>query len=348
MDIAAHIGNLVLEHECVIIPGLGAFLTNFHSSEIHPEQHSILPPSRKLVFNAQLNTNDGLLAHYLAQRLSVSYKTSLQLLGLFVTYCKRDLAAGKQISFGELGVLDLNSSHKLEFYPNTSVNYNEDAFGLKPLPLQVVERKHDFSSKAPLLTVAETVTPRPVIHLNKAILRKFAAVLIPLALLMGAVFYMPVLLHKGSIQETSFFSYFDSLRSSVFAEKEKRDDTPNIQPVVVDEVENGGVVKENAASNSAISDSNEAVEFIVQEPQKEELQGAYHIICGSFLEKERAQKMVNQLKSEGFPASLAGQSTTGTYRVSMQSFTKAQDANRQIKWVRHQGYDRAWILNKTF
>ena len=129
MDIAAHIGQLVLEHECVIIPGLGGFLTNYHAAEINQQQHRIQPPTRKLVFNAQLNSNDGLLAHYLSQRLDISYKTSLLLLEVFANYCQRDLAEGKQIAFGDLGILDKNSHHKLEFYPNTTINYNEDAKG---------------------------------------------------------------------------------------------------------------------------------------------------------------------------------------------------------------------------
>jgi len=91
MDIAAHIGQLVMEHECVIIPGLGGFITDYRAAEINQLQHQILPPSRKLVFNAQINGNDGLLANFLSQRLDISYKTALLLLEVFANYCQRDL-----------------------------------------------------------------------------------------------------------------------------------------------------------------------------------------------------------------------------------------------------------------
>ena len=72
MDIAAHIGQLVLKQECVIIPGLGAFLTNYHAAEINPRQHHILPPTRKLVFNAQrwlVSTLFGSTLEYFVQNI---------------------------------------------------------------------------------------------------------------------------------------------------------------------------------------------------------------------------------------------------------------------------------------
>ena len=213
MDIAAHIGKLVLEHECVIIPKLGGFLTNYNTAEIKPQQHHILPPSRTLVFNSQLNTNDGLLANYLANQLDISYKTSLLLLEVFVNYCQRDLAEGKQIAFGNLGMLDMNTNNKLEFHPNTSINYNEDAFGLKAIPLKSIERKPDFSLQAPLMKKLVKPPKTKVIKLNGLALRKIAAVIIPLGILISAVFYFPSA--HNNLQQTSLFSFLDSSKSAL-------------------------------------------------------------------------------------------------------------------------------------
>lgn len=350
MDIAAHIGQLVLEHECVIIPGLGAFLTNYHAAEINHHQHRIQPPTRNLVFNALLNTNDGLLAHHLSQRLDLSYKTSLLLLEVFANYCQRDLAEGKQISFGDLGILDRNAHNNLEFYPNTTVNYNEDAFGLKPIAIKAIERKPDFSLQAPIHKKEIKLPATKVITLNTLALRKIAAVLIPVAILVTAVFYLPTLVQNENIQQTSLFSFLDSLRSTG---SDKKGDNATTDFETKNAEVAGVTVEYQLAEESVLAeDANmeivpEASEFIVQD-EIEIPKGQFHIICGSFSEKARAEALVNHLKEEGFAASIAGQSKYGTYRVSMQSFATSKDANKQINWVRHQGYDMAWILNKTF
>lgn len=351
MDIAAHIGQLVLEHECVIIPGLGAFITNYNAAEINPHHHRIQPPSRNLVFNAQLNTNDGLLAHHLSQRLDLSYKTSLLLLEVFSKYCQRDLDQGKQIAFGELGLLDRNRFNKLEFYPNTTINYNEDAFGLKPLAIHTIERKLDFSLQAPIQKKEIKLPATKVIKLNTSALRKVAAVLIPLALLVSALFYLPTLVKNENLQQTSVFSFLDSLRSSLFFDEALDENT---MPLVAENKVESPVKLELSEAKDEVSPEEDKLEnsdlnaeFIVQEtaeiPQKQ-----FHIICGSFNEKDRAEALVDQLKADGFSASIVGQSKYGTYRVSIQSYSNLEDANKQINWVRSQGFDKAWVLNKTF
>lgn len=350
MDIAAHIGQLVLQHECVIIPGLGAFLTNYHAAEINPRQYSIQPPKRNLVFNAQLNSNDGLLAHYLSQRMNIPYKTSMLLLEVFATYCQRDLSEGKQIAFGDLGVLDMNSHHKLEFYPNTSINYNEDAFGLKSLAIKPIERKPDFGLHAPIQKSEVKIQSGRVIAINRT-LRKAAAVLIPLAFLVGAAFYLPTVVQNKQLNETSVFSFLDSLKSSLFSSDQLEDTATEIKAAKVEEtpvVEIADPKTEPLIQEETPETIAAPVSQIDENKIENSPKGKYHIICGSFFEKERAEAYISQLNSEGYHASLAGQSKTGSYRVSIQSFTSAEEASDQIKWFRQMGYDRAWILNKRF
>ena len=275
------------------------------------------------------------------------------MLEVFSQLCQRDLAEGKQIDFGDLGILDRNSHHKLEFYPNTTINYNEDAFGLKPLAIKPFERKPDFGLQAPIRKTEIRPSTAKVIKLNNAVLRKVAVVLIPLAFLISAVFYLPTLISNKQLNQTSVFSFLDSLKFSVFS-NEKSDDANN--EILVEEpietqteavVENITDEDSNSIEEETEVDSYPS-EFIVQEPNAEVPEGLYHIICGSFVEKDRAEALVDDLKAEGFDAFVAGQSNSGTYRVSMQSFPNFMEASRQIEWIRQKGYDRAWILKKRF
>ena len=79
IDIAKHISKLVREHELVIIPGLGGFLTVSHPALVHQISSRITPPGRSIAFNAQLKDNDGFLAHSISKVTSLNYKESLGL-----------------------------------------------------------------------------------------------------------------------------------------------------------------------------------------------------------------------------------------------------------------------------
>jgi hypothetical protein len=343
MDIAAHIGELVMEHECVIIPGLGAFLSNYSKAEIKAKQYQIYPPKSHLVFNAQLKTNDGLLAHYLAERMGVTYKTSLALLDVFTSYCYRDLSQGKQIAFGDLGVLDLNEFGKLEFFPNDKLNFYADAFGLAPLPLKALERKPDFSLEAPIEKSTIKVSPTRVVSINRSALRKIAAILIPLAVFVAAIFYLPDRIQHKEIQETSVFSIFTSL----FKSENPIPNDSNLNATVENAEINAPAKEESNGAKPELSTEKVKSEFIVVEP-KTQIRGNFHIICGSFLEKERAQHFINQLKADGFSAYVVGQSPSGTYRVSLEAFDTEKEAATQLKWLRQKDFPQAWVLNKTF
>lgn len=74
MKIAHYIADLLFEHECVVIPGLGGFITKDHPASIHPLKHQFKPPSREIVFNPHLRTNDGLLLSLIAQSENLSYQ----------------------------------------------------------------------------------------------------------------------------------------------------------------------------------------------------------------------------------------------------------------------------------
>ncbi|MFH1000420.1 MAG: SPOR domain-containing protein [Bacteroidota bacterium] len=351
MDIAALIGELVLERECVIIPGLGAFITNYSPSEINRQQLSIQPPTKRLVFNSSLVSNDGLLAHYLAQKTAISYKTSLRLLELFVDYCHRDLADGKQIAFGHLGIMNKNSHQKLEFYPNFAVNYNEDTFGFKALTIKQVVRKPDYDLLAPVQK--ESVRPQEskVLKLNKITLRKIAAVLLPLAIITSAFFYLPSIVRNDNSNQSSVFSFLDNLNLNFGQTKnENIVDVQVEEPLIEISTEDNTIVEEKLSTEYPIDEKefNSSDEIIVKE-QSVSLPGKlYHVICGSFYEKNGADEMVSNLKEEGFDAYIAGQSNSGSYRVSMGAFAQMDDAENQMNWIRFHGFKNAWILKKEF
>ncbi len=130
MKIARYIGDLLYDYECVVIPGLGGFLSNDKPASIQPNTHHFHPPYKQIMFNAYLKTNDGLLVNYIAREENISYKEAKVQVDKFVYLCDNALKSGKRINFHKVGSLSLNKNEKIIFEQDPTINYNADAFGL--------------------------------------------------------------------------------------------------------------------------------------------------------------------------------------------------------------------------
>ena len=78
MQLSPYIKDLLYRYECVIIPGFGAFLANYTSASIDADSSTFYPPGKTISFNRQLQTNDGLLANYVASVEGTSSELALQ------------------------------------------------------------------------------------------------------------------------------------------------------------------------------------------------------------------------------------------------------------------------------
>ena len=55
------IGELLLRHNCVIVPSFGGFVAKRASATIDYTTGVMQPPKKSILFNRQLINNDGLL-----------------------------------------------------------------------------------------------------------------------------------------------------------------------------------------------------------------------------------------------------------------------------------------------
>ena len=55
IELERHIEILLLSNDCVIVPGLGGFMTHHIDARYDEQDNMFLPPLRTLGFNPQLN-----------------------------------------------------------------------------------------------------------------------------------------------------------------------------------------------------------------------------------------------------------------------------------------------------
>ena len=60
-SVVHYISELLFLHDCVIVPEFGGFIGNRKSAQLNKTTNSLTPPSKQILFNTNLKTNDGLL-----------------------------------------------------------------------------------------------------------------------------------------------------------------------------------------------------------------------------------------------------------------------------------------------
>lgn len=128
MSISKHINELLYNHNCVIVPGFGAFLTKNIAASRNNDVFS--PPKKTIAFNGMLKENDGLLANKISATDGISYKAALKKIKKDVKTLASSLNVG-EVEIDNIGTLRLNDEKKIQFQPNQNVNFDSKSYGLE-------------------------------------------------------------------------------------------------------------------------------------------------------------------------------------------------------------------------
>jgi cell division septation protein DedD len=124
------IGNLLLRHNCVIIPSFGGFVAKRVSARIDYNNGSMLPPSKSILFNRQLLNNDGLLINEFSRENNVSFDEASQEMDSLVQKWQATLQVGGRIEIEHVGNLFYDEERNICFEQDRFANLLLESFGL--------------------------------------------------------------------------------------------------------------------------------------------------------------------------------------------------------------------------
>lgn len=124
------IGNLLLRHNCVVIPGFGGFVAKQISSYIDYSNGMILPPRKSLLFNRQLMNNDGLLVNEYAKANASTFENSTEIIKEKIAQWNDRLRNGERISIDKVGILYFDSEKNICFEQDRFFNLLLASYGL--------------------------------------------------------------------------------------------------------------------------------------------------------------------------------------------------------------------------
>lgn len=332
MNVEKHIGELLYDHNCVIVPDLGGFVANYAPAKIHPSQHTFSPPSKSIVFNINLKNNDGLLAHQIASFEKKSYSEALKYIHYFVKEVNVQLKSGAKVTIDDVGTLYFDVERNIQFEP-APTNFLLDSFGLSSFNSPAVKRdtitkriEKEFKDRGAI----------PVEKKKRSVKRLVAiALIVPV---LAALIWIPF--------KTDLLKNINYANINPFAKKEM------VLPELKTSTE-AAAYNDTTAIKRAMTDSvtqavaATLVEAVVPDTTTVEvnnihLEFNFHLVAGCFQVEENAVKFVQSLQAENLSAAIIGKNNKGLYVVSCGDFATRKDALTELNSLR-KVQPNAWL-----
>lgn len=308
MQLETYISDLLYRYECVTVPEFGSFLTQRISASVNDTTNTFQAPKKAISFNEQIQTNDGLLIHYIADVEKIPFEVAKAQVINRVTLLRSHLAQGKTLNFKNIGNIVFNEQGKILFQPTNKLNYLTDSFGLTQQTAATVNRevyKTEVETIEKVIPIAITPEKRKA----KSYFKYAAVALIALTLGgFGA--------SKHYVNQIEIHNQLAQQEATQQLETKIQQATFNLNPLPA--------ITLNVTKQT----------------------GNYHVVAGAFRVEENCDKKVKELKLAGFSARKIGTNKYGLHQVAYSSFENREDAVIALSEIKELHNQNAWLLVK--
>lgn len=138
IELKRHIEILLLDNDCVVVPGLGGFVTHHIDARYDARDGVYLPPLRTLGFNQKLDMNDSLLAQSYVEAYDMSYPEAMRKIDEEVGELKSALEKDGFYDLSDIGTLVVNADGRYEFDPCESGILTPSLYGLSSVDVPLL------------------------------------------------------------------------------------------------------------------------------------------------------------------------------------------------------------------
>jgi cell division protein FtsN len=325
--LSSYIDKLLRQHDCVIVPGFGAFVCNRKFSFYDNDEAQIYPAVRQVVFNKHLAHDDGLLAHYWANVGQMAYEKAVEEIEKTVKILQDYLSEGEQVVWQGIGSLSKREQSIL-FFRQANQNYDEESFGLEVLSLskkdiaisqmqeETYNHKNDIMRKGNSRRQESEESGSPI----------FVFLILALLLAGGGFAFWWFKMKPQTAVQTVTSVGIDNLQEQTPTEGQTDEEYDFLS-------------EEPVESNYQNKKKEDAKEDYFATPAKSN--GDYYVIAGVFRIQDNATRLHAKLISKGFDALIINKYPE-RYTVAFGSYPTKKEALRQQEQVSSLGYS-AWV-----
>lgn len=305
-----HIEYLLLSNDCVIVPGLGAFIAISRPASIDHDNGIILPPSRSVIFNQAVMSDDGLLANSIARKHNLSFDEARQVILRETAIIKERLFFDKAVTAGRLGILTMGEESNLVFTPSDNIGNLNAAMGLMDVRFKAVAENHPSEESS-------DDTPYYQLRINKAIIQ------------VAAVFALLI--------ATAAFFLLNPIPSD---DREQRASVVPVEAII-----HTTLSHESPKTVADSAKTEESAEEAIEEIAPAEIAAQYYLIVATFSNEKEAEKFVASNSSDECPMNLVK-----SRRMTRVSIAESQSKDELRKRLNSHEvlskYPNAWIWSR--
>lgn len=362
IEIERHIEILLLDNDCVIVPGLGGFTAHHVEARFDESDDVFLPPLRTLGFNQQLKINDSLLVQSYIEAYDISYPEALRRIEGEVEELRQRLTNDGYYEMTDIGVLEMNEDGNIIFTPCEAGILTPELYGLSSFEMQPLMAEESTTSASSTQVQKPNVEPTPItttvfdqvgqkeetsanaagqdtdtdedaektICIKVSWLRN-AGIAAAAALLLFFVIF-PIShsglknVNIGDFNGTSFFSKLMPKDSQM-------------NNINISEIKASAKDSSRQSVKDSVKDSIKGIEPKVKSD-------TFCIVLASCIPQKNAERYVEQLHKKGFDKAYA-MVNNKMVRVIYGNYTSETDAYNDLQKIRSKDeFEQAWILKK--
>lgn len=347
----------------VIIPGFGAFISEYLPAVVDDASGEIKPPSSKLIFSQKIKNNDGLLVGQVADATRCTHFEALQKIEKERDNIIYQIDKGEKVELEGIGILLYNAAKEVILVSEEDANLSLENFGLEtthieepveieeePEPIETpihedninhvesdIDQPSNFIETIDKIDTKEesendttkTIVDNPVFSKKNEEKKKRKG---------GWVWLLIILIPLLAV---AVFIYM-------------KQNNPNEPVKVIQQPETKAVIQDTIpAEDTIVTDSlmleatdSVTIEEPVQEKQPEIVSGKFYLVGGSFKEQENAETYLQTLKEKGFEPFHMGK--YGNYFiVGIGSYHTEEEAmTAKEKYLDENPGSGVWILKR--
>ena len=362
IEIERHIEILLLDNDCVIVPGLGGFTAHHVEARFDESDDVFLPPLRTLGFNQQLKINDSLLVQSYIEAYDISYPEALRRIEGEVEELRQRLENDGYYEMTDIGVLEMNEDGNIIFTPCEAGILTPGLYGLSSFEMQPLMAEESTASASSTQVQKPNVEPTPItttvfdqvrqkeetsandagqdtdndedaektICIKVSWLRNAGIAAAAAVLLFFVIF--PIShsglknVNIGDFNGTSFFSKLMPKDSQM-------------NNINISEIKASAKDSSRQSVKDIVKDSIKVIEPKVKSD-------TFCIVLASCIPQKNAERYVEQLHKKGFDKAYA-MVNKKMVRVIYGNYTSETDAYNDLQKIRsNDEFEQAWILKK--
>ena len=353
IELERHIEILLLNNDCVIVPGLGGFMAHHIDACYVDSDGLFLPPQRTLGFNPQLQINDSLLAQSYVEAYDISYPEAIRRIEDEVHELKMHLKSKGSYELNNIGILTLNENGNYVFAPCEAGILTPSLYGLNTFEFPKVARTQ-ASDQYVLLGAVENETKEAVeeevdetddeqvVKIKFSWIRNTVAV----AAVLLAIFLLALPTGKTEMMTRTISNINSNI---LFGMMSKDTNTSKIEikksdlnqiPIKTDTICKSDTVipKDSIIQKYAVTTVTAKTEL-----QADSVKQGYCIVLASYVSKQNANTFIDMLKKKGLD-SVEIYMHKDVRRVIYGQYPTADAAYIALQTIhRTKGLEEAWV-----